>query len=118
MANREHPNGSGSVPQQGYLALGCLLLEYCSGPLQRIPDLNRKVLHAAYTLHAAGVLHGDLDSHHFVAMGRDLRIVDFSVAISHQCISGLARRAEGHRRHHVCGCQEPAVLESTYHIRC
>ncbi|KAJ7661253.1 hypothetical protein B0H17DRAFT_1144690 [Mycena rosella] len=98
--------------------LGCLLLEYCSGPPERIPDLNRKVLRAAYALHAAGVLHGDLDAHHFVAMGRDLRIVDFSVAVPHQCVSGLARRAEGHGRHHVCGCQELAVLESTYHARC
>ncbi|KAJ7083649.1 hypothetical protein B0H15DRAFT_1024064 [Mycena belliarum] len=65
--------------------LGCLLLEYCSGPPERIPDLNGKALRAAYSLHAAGVLHGDLlDGHHFVTMGRDLRIVNFSVAVAHQ----------------------------------
>ncbi|KAJ6535938.1 hypothetical protein DFH09DRAFT_1402171 [Mycena vulgaris] len=96
-------------------SLGCLLLEYCSGPPERIPDLNRKVLRASYALHAAGVLHGDLlDGHHFIPMGRDLRIIDFSVAVPHQCVSGLARRAEGHGHHHLCACQELAVLESTY----
>ncbi|KAJ7139074.1 hypothetical protein C8R44DRAFT_727185 [Mycena epipterygia] len=98
--------------------LGCLLLEYCSGPpvdRERVPDLNRKAIRAAYALHAAGVLHGDLlDGHHFVHMGRDLRIIDFSVAVSHKCVSGLARRVEGHGRHHICACQELASLEKTY----
>ncbi|KAJ7198827.1 hypothetical protein GGX14DRAFT_373805 [Mycena pura] len=99
-------------------SLGCLLLEYCSGlpaDPERVPELNRKVLAAAYALHAAGVLHGDLHNrHHFVPMGRDVRIVDFSVAVPHTCIRGLSRRAQGHDRHIVCGCPELAVLESVF----
>ncbi|KAJ7471278.1 hypothetical protein B0H11DRAFT_2283308 [Mycena galericulata] len=93
--------------------LGCLLLEYCSGP----PNVDRACsnMRAAYALHAAGVLHGDLsDGHHFVSMGRETRIVDFTVAVPHQCVPGLAKRAEGHDRHRPCGCQELAVLESAY----
>ncbi|KAJ6551656.1 hypothetical protein B0H19DRAFT_1031018 [Mycena capillaripes] len=99
-------------------SLGCLLLEYCSGPPvepERVPEVNRKIVRAAYALHKAGVLHGDLlDGHHFVLMGRDIRIVDFSVAVPHQCVSGLAKRAEGHGRHLRCGCHELAVLEGVY----
>ncbi|KAJ7026115.1 hypothetical protein C8F04DRAFT_966886 [Mycena alexandri] len=98
--------------------LGCLLLEYCSGPpvgRERIAEMNRKALHAAYALHDAGVLHGDLlSAHHFVPMGRDIRIVDFGVAVTHQCVNGLARRAAGHGFHHVCGCPELAALEDAY----
>jgi hypothetical protein len=72
-------------------------------------------MRAAYALHQAGVLHGDLpDGHHFVPMGLGVRIVDFSVAVPHQCVSGLAKRAEGHDRRHICGCQELGVLESVY----
>ncbi|KAJ7148664.1 hypothetical protein C8R43DRAFT_1194106 [Mycena crocata] len=103
----------------GGTPLGCLLMEYCSGPpvdrvdRDRVDDLNRKALRAAYALHSAGVLHGDL-AHHIVPMGRDVRIVDFAVSVSHQCVSGLSRRAEGHGLHHLCGCQELAGLESAY----
>ncbi|KAJ7716330.1 hypothetical protein DFH07DRAFT_762497 [Mycena maculata] len=96
--------------------LGCLLLEYCSGPhavdRERVAHYNMR---AAYALHAAGVLHGDLlDGRHFVPMGRETRIVDFAVAVPHQCVNGLGRRLEGHGRHRPCGCQELALLESAY----
>ncbi|KAJ6475734.1 hypothetical protein C8R47DRAFT_1178970 [Mycena vitilis] len=100
---------------QGTPSFGCLLLEYCSGPPvepSRLPDYNHKAMRAAYALHKAGVLHGDLlDAHHFVPMGLDVRIVDFSVAVSHKCVSGLSKRAEGHGCHRVCGCPELASLE-------
>ncbi|KAJ6617582.1 hypothetical protein B0H10DRAFT_1797142 [Mycena sp. CBHHK59/15] len=92
--------------------LACLLLENCAGvPGEKVLDINGKVLRAAYALHAAGVLHGDLaDGHHFVNMGRELRIVDFSTAVPHQCVHG----PDGRGRHRGCVCPELAVLEDRY----
>ncbi|KAJ7792379.1 hypothetical protein B0H14DRAFT_3563568 [Mycena olivaceomarginata] len=68
-----------------------------------------KSMQAAYALHRAGVLHGDLvDGRHFVSMGHDIRIIDFAVAVPHKCVSGLSKRAAGHGRQHTCGCPELA----------
>ncbi|KAJ7248216.1 hypothetical protein B0H12DRAFT_1020110 [Mycena haematopus] len=96
--------------------LGCLLLEYCSGPpvdRNRVQEVKWKSMQAAYALHKAGVLHGDLDDgHHFIPMGLDVRIVDFTVAVAHHCVSGLSRRAEGHDRHRICACPELGGLEA------
>ncbi|KAJ7242992.1 hypothetical protein C8J57DRAFT_1084107 [Mycena rebaudengoi] len=96
--------------------LACLILEYCAGvPGEKLRDINRKAMRAAYAVHAAGVLHGDLlNGHHFVHMGRDLRIIDFTVAVSHQCIHDISRRAHGHGHHRQCGCPELAGLEEAY----
>ncbi|KAJ7176468.1 hypothetical protein C8R46DRAFT_1346512 [Mycena filopes] len=98
--------------------LGCLLLEYCAGPpvgRERITDVNRKKLGAAYALHAAGILHGDLlEPRHFVSMGRDVRIVDFGMAVTHDCVPGLARHAAGHGRDRPCRCSELAALENAF----
>ncbi|KAF8218273.1 hypothetical protein K438DRAFT_1747467 [Mycena galopus ATCC 62051] len=105
---------------RGTQALGCLLLEYCSGaPVEllrvRKDEVNWKTMQAAYAVHEAGVLHGDLlDGRHFIPMGLDVRIIDFSVSVAHHCVSGLSKRAAGHGRHRVCGCPELAVLENVY----
>ncbi|KAJ7856708.1 hypothetical protein B0H14DRAFT_2156887, partial [Mycena olivaceomarginata] len=102
----------------GGTPIGCLLLEYCSGPpvdIVRRQEVRYKSMQAAYALHRAGVLHGDLvDGRHFVSMGHDIRIIDFAVAVPHKCVSGLSKRAAGHGRQHTCGCPELATLESTY----
>ncbi|KAJ7621083.1 hypothetical protein FB45DRAFT_838809 [Roridomyces roridus] len=93
--------------------LGCLLLEYCSGPPgdRQTQQLHLRFDRAAYALHSAGVLHGDLRDGHFVAMGLDSRILDFSTAVPHICTTDLAQRAEGRSRHTPCRCPELASLE-------
>ncbi|KAF7368933.1 hypothetical protein MVEN_00219500 [Mycena venus] len=98
--------------------IGCLLLEYCSGPPGRdfAHIRSQSQGHASYICSPQGgsATHGDLaGGHHFIPMGHDVRIVDFSVAVPHKCVSGLSKRAAGHR-HHICGCHEIAVLENVY----
>ncbi|KAJ6460946.1 hypothetical protein C8R45DRAFT_1080980 [Mycena sanguinolenta] len=98
--------------------VSCLLLEYCSGPplegKRGVQEFKWKSMQAAYALHKAGVLHGDLDDwHHFVPMGLDVRIVDFSVSVAHHCVSGLSKRAAGYDHfRHLCACPELGSLEA------
>ncbi|KAJ7242924.1 hypothetical protein C8J57DRAFT_1557015 [Mycena rebaudengoi] len=97
--------------------IACLVVDYCTGiPGEQMHGLNRKIMAAAYAVHASGVMHGDLlDGHHFVKNMRQMTIVDFSAAVQHRCIHGMPMRgSDGHRR--VGVCPELAVLENIYGV--
>ncbi|KAK7052415.1 hypothetical protein R3P38DRAFT_3595205 [Favolaschia claudopus] len=103
--------------------MSCIMLEYCAGPTPHYSlrqQLEWKATQAVYALHRAGVLHGDLvdgNRHHFIPMGHDVRIVDFSVAVPHRCVRGLSQRAAGHGLDQICGCPEVASVERLFAAR-
>ncbi|KAK7052453.1 hypothetical protein R3P38DRAFT_3344302 [Favolaschia claudopus] len=97
--------------------MSCLVLDYCVGyPGDPMLDVRRRIMTAAYALHAQNVLHGDLlDGRHFVKSGRDVAIVDFAAAVPHKCVHG--RRIHGPDGRTVIGsCPELAALERIYGV--
>ncbi|KAJ7757513.1 hypothetical protein B0H16DRAFT_1370844, partial [Mycena metata] len=113
--------------------VACMLLEYCTeGKYRSSPEeKNRRVMVAACALHqgkfafewqdlrtltclrSAGVMHCDLDNgRQFVLSGRNVKIVDFSVAVPHRC-SGATPTLHGTA---PTGCKELLMLEERYGI--
>ncbi|KAJ6629302.1 hypothetical protein B0H10DRAFT_1776582 [Mycena sp. CBHHK59/15] len=97
--------------------MACLVLDYCVGmPGEKMRDLNRKAMCAAYALHSSGVMHGDLlDGRHYVTSGRDMMIVDFTAAVHHQCIHGIPVHGPDGRPH-LGVCPELKALENMYGV--
>ncbi|KAJ7723281.1 hypothetical protein DFH07DRAFT_897660 [Mycena maculata] len=103
--------------REGGSETACLVLEYCAGtPGEEMHDVGRKIMAAAYALHGAGVMHGDLlDGHHFVKRGRRMVIVDFSAAVQHECVHGREVRGSDGRRQ-IGVCPELGALERLYGV--
>ncbi|KAJ7083611.1 hypothetical protein B0H15DRAFT_784633 [Mycena belliarum] len=97
--------------------VACLVLEYCTGePGDPMRDPHREIMAAAYAVHAAGVLHGDLlDGRHFVRRGRQMALVDFAAAVPHRCTHGARVRGPDGRVQ-VGVCKELAALERVYGV--
>ncbi|KAJ7694817.1 hypothetical protein B0H17DRAFT_1009037 [Mycena rosella] len=95
--------------------VACLVLDYCtSTPGERGHDPRRQMMSAAYAVHGAGVMHGDLlDGRSFVPSGRRVMVVDFAAAVPHQCMHGMQVRGPDGRRQ-VGVCSELAALERVY----
>ncbi|KAL0567848.1 hypothetical protein V5O48_014143 [Marasmius crinis-equi] len=91
--------------------MACMILEYCSGhgDYAMIPsDFAHRTKLAAWSLHQAGINHGQLtDSRHVLDLGYQggVRIVDFSQAVRHDC------PCAGKNRHLGGGCYELAAVE-------
>ncbi|KAJ6536020.1 hypothetical protein DFH09DRAFT_1091570 [Mycena vulgaris] len=102
----------------GGAEVACLVLDYCAGaPGESLRDPYRRIMAAAYAVHAAGVMHGDLmDGRHFVRSGRRMAIVDFAAAVVHQCTHGMQVRGPDGRRQ-VGVCPELAALERVYGVQ-
>ncbi|KAJ7449243.1 hypothetical protein FB451DRAFT_1102770 [Mycena latifolia] len=97
--------------------MSCLVLDYCTGvPGEQMRDPYRKIMDAAYAVHASGVMHGDLlDGRHFVRGGRRMMLVDFGAAVPHHCTHGMQVRGPDGRRQ-VGVCPELAALERIYGV--
>ncbi|KAF8899138.1 hypothetical protein BD779DRAFT_62931 [Infundibulicybe gibba] len=96
---------------------GCLLLEYCTGPpIISMFNFNQKLLRAAYKMHRAGIIHGDLlDSRHCLKMGNEVRIIDFSLAVRHRCkLERTSQTSEDGTSESSVNCPEMELLEKTY----
>ncbi|KAJ7148726.1 hypothetical protein C8R43DRAFT_1008550 [Mycena crocata] len=103
--------------KSGGSQMSCLILDYCRGvPGEQMQDPYRKIMSAAYAVHASGVMHGDLlDGRHFVKGGRRMMIVDFAAAVPHRCDHGRqVRGPDGHRQ--TLSCPELSALERIYGI--
>ncbi|KAJ7167578.1 hypothetical protein C8R46DRAFT_1093466 [Mycena filopes] len=96
------------------IEISCLVLEYCVGDPGQMAEPHRKIMAAAYALHARGVMHGDLlDGRHFVKSGRQMLIVDFAAAVPHQCPHNQEMRGPDGRR--CMGvCPELSALARNY----
>ncbi|KAJ7653194.1 hypothetical protein DFH06DRAFT_1417667 [Mycena polygramma] len=97
--------------------MSCLVLDYCVGvPGEQMVDPHRKIMAAAYALHAEGFMHGDLlDGRHFLKSGRKMLIVDFAAAVPHSCIHG--RHIQGpDGRWRIGACPELSALEGIYGV--
>lgn len=82
-----------------------LTVRYCS----------RQMMVVGCQLHIAGVEHGQLyHSRHFVARNGSLRIVDFTLAKSHECANAHPDVKLGSRRDRSKECHELVILEKTY----
>lgn len=71
---------------------------------------------AACKIHQAGIVHGALgDGHHFVKMGDNVRVVDFSLAVRHRCTNGTPILNSSHfwTSNPVPQCPELALMEKT-----
>ncbi|KAJ7471181.1 hypothetical protein B0H11DRAFT_1373956 [Mycena galericulata] len=97
--------------------MACLVLDYCAGaPGEQMHDPYRKMMSAAYAIHEAGVMHGDLlDGHHFVKSDRRMMVVDFTAAVPHQCIHGMHVHGPDGRQQ-IGVCPELAALERMYGV--
>ncbi|KAJ7762418.1 hypothetical protein DFH07DRAFT_410974 [Mycena maculata] len=95
--------------------VACMLLEFCPGgkiEVCELEEMNRQVMLAGIALHKAGLIHNDLlDGHHFIHSGKSVRIVDFSLAMPHKCLSGTPVLYEGAN---PMGCRELMALENAY----
>ncbi|KAF8204434.1 hypothetical protein K438DRAFT_1580256 [Mycena galopus ATCC 62051] len=99
--------------------VACMLLEHCvPGKLKLSYDeKNRKIMLAACAVHAAGIMHCDLEnSHHFVLSGADIKVVDFSCAVPHRCYGCTPTLHPGMGGPASQGCRELEMLERTYGI--
>ncbi|KAJ6461017.1 hypothetical protein C8R45DRAFT_1028977 [Mycena sanguinolenta] len=97
--------------------VSCLVLDYCAGvPGEQMLDLHRKIMDAAYALHAHNIMHGDLlDNKHFVKSQRKMFMVDFASAVPHKCVHGRLIRGPDGRR--IVGvCPELAALERIHGV--
>ncbi|KAF8159763.1 hypothetical protein B0H34DRAFT_674069 [Crassisporium funariophilum] len=97
--------------------LGCLVLQYCSGPMIMADnrEFNRLIMIAACKLHQAGVVHGDLlDAHHILQMGFTPRFIDFSTATRHLCQNGIPTNPYECLSRSVRCCNELIEMEKSY----
>ncbi|KAF9469671.1 hypothetical protein BDZ94DRAFT_1180988, partial [Collybia nuda] len=100
--------------------LGCLVLEYCSGPnpVTHLQQFNERVMVAACRLHEAGVFHGNLvEGSHFVKSDDDrVRIVDFSTATLHKCPGAHPALTSGSQSDAI-QCPELVKIEKVFGYR-
>ncbi|KAJ7157136.1 hypothetical protein C8R46DRAFT_1040214 [Mycena filopes] len=81
-----------------------------------IPPSSRRVMLAACAVHAAGVMHCDLENgRQFVLSGKNIKIVDFSCAIAHRCPGATPTLHPG-MGSAPTGCQELLMLEESHGI--
>ncbi|RDB28540.1 hypothetical protein Hypma_015944 [Hypsizygus marmoreus] len=96
--------------------IACLLLEYCAGFAPRNHkekvEENRAKMVAACKIHQIGISHGDLvRGRHFVKLGDDVRIIDFSIAVRHRCPGALPILRDSRACHAIEQCRELALME-------
>uniref|UniRef100_A0A0W0G559 Protein kinase domain-containing protein n=1 Tax=Moniliophthora roreri TaxID=221103 RepID=A0A0W0G559_MONRR len=94
-----------------------MILEYCgtgTDPTLDFNEFNRLLMLAACKLHQVGIVHGALSDHrHILAVGRQIRIIDFANAgHSHQCFGALPTLDNNSSVSR--GCDELERLEREY----
>ncbi|KAI0800845.1 hypothetical protein C8Q74DRAFT_1314251 [Fomes fomentarius] len=102
----------------GDVQVGCIVLEWCSGPpIRDTFELNRQRMLAGIALHKAGVRHGQIiePNHYIPVEDGTLRVVGFSAARSHNCVGTamLSRDVDGDEKPKE-NCSELAALESRF----
>ncbi|KAI0756578.1 hypothetical protein C8Q80DRAFT_1129403 [Daedaleopsis nitida] len=105
----------------GDVEVGCIVLEWCAGaPVKDVFELNRQRMLAGLAIHNAGVRHGQIiDPAHYIPMDDGtLRIVGFSSAKAHNCISTvlLSKDMNGDQKPRQ-DCSELAALESRFGVQ-
>ncbi|KAI0064505.1 hypothetical protein BV25DRAFT_1800527 [Artomyces pyxidatus] len=99
--------------------IACMVLELCTGRdaiCKYADEFNRLVMVAVCKIHGEGVLHGNLhDYRHFVMKGKQVFVVDFSMAIRHKCEGGTpALQWDGLVNDAPTGCIELYIAERKF----